>query len=203
MARKSTTKKPRTRTKANAPGAAAAVPGHNSDAAAGGDDDAPVELSSDDMQALFFQHRTKWNEYKAKQAVVDQFYDDMTGALKNDGFTIKQMKIADDLMDVAGEAKVKAEVKDRLQVATWMGHPLGAQLDMFDQPDDTPLVDRAYAAGRRQSMQNLPLQPPHSPETEAYRAYCAGYHDHQRELAGGIRAPADVNQSTMAHADEG
>ena len=122
MAKKSTTRKVKTSSKA--PGA----PGHNS-----GDDAAKPGLTDTERRELFASHRQAWNEWQAKQAVVDKIGKDVKAALKGDGFTIKHMQIADDLMDAAGEAKVKAEVQDRLQVALWIGHPMGAQLDLFAQ----------------------------------------------------------------------
>lgn len=178
------------KTKPNAPGS---VPGHNSDGA-----DETKKLSPDEERQLFLHHRTAWNHWLAKRAVVEQIEKDTKAALKADGFTVKQMQIADDLLTVKGEKKVTGEVADRLKVALWTGHPMGAQLDMFEQPDRTPLVDRAYDVGKQMSMENKPLKPPYDPDTEAYRVCAAGYHDHQRQLAGGLAAPADANQSTMA-----
>jgi hypothetical protein len=43
-------------------------------------------------------------------------------------------------------------------------------------------------------MQNEPRKPPHAPETEAYRAWMDGYESHQRELAGGFKAPSAVSR---------
>ena len=76
-----------------------------------------------------------------------------------------------------------------LQVARWLGHPMGAQLDMFEAPDRTPIADRAYDEGKQASIENRSAKPSYAPETEAYRSYMSGYHDHQRELAGGLKAP--------------
>lgn len=187
--------KPRTpKTKPGAPGAVG--PGHNSDAG----DDKP-KLTPDEEQALFLNHRTAWSGLEAKRKVFKKFEDEVKAALKNDGFTIKMMKIADDLTTVKGEAKIEAEVEERLKVARWIGHPLGAQMDLFEQPDRTPSVDRAYEEGKRTSMENKRAKPSYAPETEQYRSFMAGYHDHQRELVGGMKAPEDVDQSTLANRD--
>ena len=184
-------KKPRkSKTKASVPGAMPGI-GDNSG-------DKPT-LTDDQRRELFLHHRTKWNQLRAKRAVHDDNMDEFKSDLKADGFTLKQMKIADELADIKGEAKVKSEVSDRLQVALWIGHPLGAQLDLFAQPDRTPITDRAYDEGKMASMQNQPAAPNFAPETEAYRSYMAGYHEHQREIVGGMKAPEDVNQSTLAN----
>jgi len=183
-------RKPKPKTKPDAPGA-----GHNS-----GNTKPP--LTADERRMLFLQHREGWVTHQARRKVLDKAERELKAALKADGFKVKMMQIADELADLKGEAKVKSEVEDRLQVARWIGHPMGAQLDLFDQPDRVPIAESAYDAGKMASMSNQPAKPPHAPETEAYREYMAGYHDHQRQLAGGLRAPRSGDQSTMAYREE-
>jgi len=181
--------KPRKRkTKADAPGADAAGIGDNSEKAV---------LTPDEKRQLFLSHRSSWAEYRAKVAAAEEFGKDVKAALKSDGFSVKDMQIADALVN--DDTKVVAEVRNRLEIASWLGHPMGHQLEMFDEPDRTPVTDRAYDDGKMASMSDKQRKPPHSPETEAYRAWMAGYDDHQRELVGGMRAPADENQSTLAN----
>ena len=175
------------------------VPGGDDDAGIGHNGGEPAELTDEERRQLFASHRSSWNGWMAKSKALKELEKDVKAALKSDGFTVKQMQIADDLADVKGEAKVKAEVDDRLRVARWVGHPLGAQLDLFEQPDRTPITDRAYEEGRQCSIDNKPAKPKYAPETEAYGSYMAGYHDHQREIVGGMKAPATADQSTMAH----
>lgn len=175
----------KTKTNPSTPGSDIAGPGHNSH-------DEKV-LTSDEQRKLFLTHRTTWNQWKAKRAVVDKIESDMKAALKNDGFSVKQMKIADQLADPKTETKVISEVDDRLRVARWIGHSLGSQLDLFETPDRTPSVDIAYDAGKMASMQNERASPSYAPGTEQHAAYMRGYHDHQRELAGGIKAPASAS----------
>ena len=175
------------------------VPGEVADTTDVSADDTQQALTPDEERKLFLNHLSAWNEYQAKLKVVEALGKTVKDALKGDGFTIKMMKIADQLTDVKGETKVKSEIEERLKVARWMGHPLGAQLDLFDQPDRTPAVERAYDEGKMASMQDHPARPSYAPETPQYAQYMAGYHDHQRELAGGLRAPRSGDESTMAH----
>ena len=44
---------------------------------------------------------------------MEKIERDVKAALKADGFTVKQMQIADQLLSVKGEAKVTGEVEDR------------------------------------------------------------------------------------------
>jgi hypothetical protein len=185
MARtKGSKNKPR-KTKSDVPGAAGvAGVGHNSKP--------EHNLSPDYKRKLFLHHYDKWKELQAKQAVVDKIAIDVKAALKKDGFKVKEMEIADNLGDLKGEAKIQGEVKDRLQVARWIGHPLGAQLDLFADMKAAPQA-APYEVGKSDSMGNLPAKPQdrgYAPGTEQHDRYMAGYSDHQRELAGGIKAPA-------------
>jgi len=175
---------------------------HTKDSAPGADvaaGDEKKQLTPDEVRQLFLTHRQGWIRYQAKLKTLEAEAKDLKAAIRSDGFTIKQMKIADQLADLKGEAKVKSEVEDRLQVARWIGHPLGAQLDLFAEPDRVPAEDVAYDEGKMTSMQGHTAKPRYSPETPQYRAFMAGYHDHQRELAGGLKTPRSADQSTMAH----
>lgn len=172
------------KTKANAPGAAAvqALPGvgHN------GRD----KRTANEIQKGFIDHRRLWNNWMAKKAALEELEKEVKSNLKGDGYTVKQMQIADQLAGSAkASAKVEAEVKDRLQVARWINHPLGAQMDLFSQPDRTPAVDRARKDGKIASMDNKPCKPPHSPETEQYREWVAGWQEHQAEISKGFKKP--------------
>ena len=191
------------RTKANVPGAAGVAgigPGHNSKPA--------HNLTPDEKRQLFLSHRTSWKAHLEKQKALDEARTKLVAALKNDGFTVKQFELADQLDTLKGEAKVSGEVKDRLQVARWIGHPMGAQLDLFadtgakpGQPAGAASADAAYDKGKQASMENRPAKPQdegYAADSAQWNHYMAGYHEHQRELGGGIKAPADVNQSTMA-----
>lgn len=167
------------------------VKADNPRAAKGGN---KVELSPDQMREAFLHHNTKVIGLRAKADAARTLLNEAYTDAKSDGFAKKKFDIARFLSSPKTEHKVKAEVAERLQVARWMGHPLGAQMDMFNEPDRTPVVDRAYDAGKQASMENRQRTPPHDPSTDAYRAWMAGYDDHQRELHGGFKAAVRPDQ---------
>lgn len=183
------------KTKGDVPGAAGvASAGHNSKGS---------KLTPDEERQLFLRHRTTWNEYQAKLKVVEKIGIDVKAALKADGFKVGQMVIADQLTTVKGEAKVVGEVSDRLKVARWIGHAMGNQLDLFEQPDRTPSVDRAFDEGKQSSMENKPRKSPYAAELEQSRTWYAGYDKHQETLQGGVGrgngdAPTDPKDATGA-----
>lgn len=172
------------KTKSTAPGADQ-MPGigHNSD-----------KRSAEEVRKLFLHHREPWRIAQANLTLAKKRLATVVADLKNDKFTKKQFEIADALDTISGEARITHEVSERLQVARWINHPMGAQLDMFNEPDRTPLVDRAYEEGKMASMSNKPAKPGnYAPGTEGYAAYLEGFHDHQGKLAAGIKAPPVTN----------
>ena len=171
----------RKKTKPDAPGADAGV-GHNS-----GESEFE-ELTDDEVRALFLRDKDAFKVAQGKLDAATAEVRNVRKRIKADGFTVVQIKAAIAMETPEGEALIRDEIHERLQAAMWVGVPWGAQLDLFDQPDRTPLVDRAYDEGKQASMENRPAKPRYEPDTEAYRSYMAGYHEHQRELVGGLKA---------------
>lgn len=154
-------------------------------------------LTPAEEQKLFLQHRTSWNHWQAKLKVVEKIGIDVKAALKADGFKLAQFKIADQLTTVKGEAKVVGEVSDRLKVARWIGHAMGAQMDLFERKNeaDVPVRVRAYEQGRQASIENRAAKPQdhnYAPATPGYEGYMNGFHDHQEEIsAAGFKAKSE------------
>ena len=124
--------------------------------------------AEDAIRENFLQHRGVWNQLTAKQKLLDKQWQDAKAALKADGHKVVQMKIADALSGSArAEARVYGEVEDRLKVARYIGHKLGAQYDLFAQPDRTPAVDVARDQGKQASMENEPKKPPYGMSVDA------------------------------------
>lgn len=85
------------------------------------------------------------------------------------------------------EARERAKIARQLKIAKIMGSSLGAQLDMFLEPDRTPAADRAFEEGESDAMQNIPARPKYDPSTEQYRQYLSGFHSVSEKLVkGGI-----------------
>jgi hypothetical protein len=174
------------RTRRDAPGASAlAGIGHNK---------GPVERTADEVKEQFLKHLSAWQAGQTLLAEAKAEIAKVKAAAKNDDFKVKQFVIACDLDTVSGESKRTSEVDAILEVARWVNHPLGAQLDMFRSSEGTTLLSRAeqaYEEGKTASMQDRPRKPPkgYGPQTEAYDGWMEGYDRHQRELAGGFKAP--------------
>lgn len=189
MAKASTTpRKPRARTKPNVPGVAG-----NARASAGNNS---AKMSLAEEQELFTSVRRKWLEVESRQKVIDKQREDVVAEARAGGFTKKMLQIADDLATTRGEAKIKGELTDRLHVARLIGHPMGAQYDLFEagvaEKNAAGSVDRAYDAGRQQSINNEANKPAGAPGSPEYESHMRGYSEHQTELLGGIKKPGDT-----------
>jgi uncharacterized protein (UPF0335 family) len=146
------------------------------------------------VQASFLQHRNRVISVEAQCAIADKKRREVYAEAKSEGFHKKQFLIA--AMLSAGpkkEAKVVGEVKDRLQVARWIGHPMGKnvnvnQMDLFaDAPASDPL-QAAYEDGERVGLAggtaNVPGQ--YSAQ-DLSQAWLSGHHKGQATLQKGIK----------------
>ncbi len=159
---------------------------------------------NDAVRASFLQHRTAWTNVQAKLAVAQKLVKDMVSAAKADGFLKKEFEVADMLAgSPKQEARVTGEVSLRLRVARWIGHAMGAQLDLFAEPDRTPAVDKAYDEGKQACMSHERASPPYAPGIPQYTRWLEGYHDEQeRQVKAGIK-PLEGNGALDDGEDEG
>jgi len=91
-------------------------------------------------------------------------------------FTKADFDTALEMEDAEREARAKARIARQLVIARYMGAGLGAQLDLFMEPDRTPAVDIAFDEGKKDALENKPAKPKYDPSTEQHRNYMEGYH---------------------------
>lgn len=151
----------------------------------GGSAPAPT-LSDDQKRESFLHHRTAWNGWQGKVKALAEIEKGVKKALKADGFTVEEFKVADDLTTVKGEAKVKASVETRLRVAAWIGHPMGAQMDLFAKNAKT-MTRNPYDEGKQASMENKPKKPPaeYAIGSDQWAKWIEGYDEHQASIVPG------------------
>lgn len=98
------------------------------------------------------------------------------------GFTKADFDTAIAVETAENEARERAAIARKLRIAQIMGSSLGAQLDMFLEPDRTPAADNAFAEGEADAMQNKPARPKYDPSTEQARKYLEGFHSVSEKL---------------------
>ncbi len=160
------------------------------------------------IQASFLQHRNLWNNAIAKLKVAEKALKEVVADAKAEGFLKLHFQIADAL--TAGpkkEAKVVGEVKNRLQVARWIGHAMGKridlnQLDLFapDKPAGDP-VQAAYEDGERAGLGGVTANVPGQySANELSQAWLSGHHKGQSTLHKGIKPLEEKTDSVVGPA---
>jgi len=152
------------------------------------------------IQASFLQHRNLWNNALAKLKVAEKALKEVVADAKAEGFLKLHFQIADLLSAGANkEAKVVAAVKQRLQVARWIGHAMGKridlnQLDLFgpDKPAGDPL-QAAYEDGERAGLEGVTANVPGQySAADLSQAWLSGHHKGQDTLHKGIKPLEDA-----------
>lgn len=155
-----------------------------------GHNEPPAELSDDQRQALFFQHRREYQTAEDAKKKADADFKNVCKRIKSEGTSVRKIKLARQLETVEGEAAIKAEIAEMIEAVRWTGG--GVQLAMFDEPDRTPAVDRAFEEGKRACMQNAPRKPPYEPSVPQYSKWLEGFSVGQDVLMQGFKPFPDT-----------
>jgi hypothetical protein len=169
---------------------------------------APVQFNSEldeEEKALFLNHHLP--AVRAGRAAVNKATADLRNAYKKakaeGNFTKADFDTAFAVETAESEARERGKIARQLRIAKIMGSSLGAQLDMFLEPDRTPAADIAYEEGRTASMKNEAAKPKYDPSTEQFRRYMAGFHEHQATIAKGIKPTNEaVKEDVKATAEK-
>lgn len=153
-----------------------------------------------EQKALFLQHLPLIEKLKASVASATGKLRSAYKTAKSEGFTKKDFDDAFAMQTPEAEKVKKAVIARTLLIARYMGADMGAQFDLFSEDERVPAVDRAYQEGQTASMTGKSLAPPHDPSTEQYRAWTKGWHDHQGQIAKGIKK-LDTEKAALAKED--
>lgn len=139
-----------------------------------------------EAKALFLHHLPKIEAGKKKIADATNALRILYKSAKADGMLKRDFDVAIEMQGAEGEKKKKAAIARELTIARWMGYDLGAQLDMFMEPERVPASERAYNEGQTASMTGKPLKCDYHESTEQYREFVRGFQDHQVTLQAGF-----------------
>jgi uncharacterized protein (UPF0335 family) len=144
-------------------------------------------VSNPQDRELFHQHLPKIQAQKERMATMQADLRNMYKSAKAHGFDKTDFDIAVALSTPEKEAKVRAEIARKMQVAQWVDSDIGEKLDFFLDPVRIPAGDRAYKEGQTAAMHHGAAKPSYDPSTEQHREYMRGYHEVQaKQLRGGI-----------------
>ncbi len=153
----------------------------------------PVETASNapqmdpKMRELALSHRDKFLRLHKALASAQANMRVFGKEVKEDGLSMRQIKLMVELSTPEGEAAWRMMVASDLMAAQWQGAGIGQQLVLFLEPDRTPAADIAYDEGQQDSMTGKSPNPSYHPSTPQYSSYLKGYQDHQASLAEGFK----------------
>jgi hypothetical protein len=134
------------------------------------------QLTDEQMQALFFQHKRRYEAALAVKKKSDADFKQACKLAKSEvgDDAVERIKYAIELETDEGEAKLKARMERQAEVARWMGLPIGAQGGLFEV-DRIPADDRAHGEGKRAGMEAKERRSPYDPATSQARSWMDGY----------------------------
>ena len=134
------------------------------------------QLTDEQQQALFEQHKTKYEHFLALKKKADADFKNACKLAKSelgDG-VVDSIKDAIELETEEGEVRFKARVERQIRVARWLGLDVGTQGELFGA-DRTPGDDRAFGEGKRAGMAGKERRAPYDAATSQFRKWLEGY----------------------------
>jgi hypothetical protein len=136
------------------------------------------ELDEEEKALFLNHHLPAVRRLKAAVATATANLRNAYKKAKAEGnFTKADFDTAFAVETAENEARERATIARKLKIAKIMGSALGAQLDMFLEPDRTPAVDIASQEGASDALQGKAAKPKYDPSTEQYRSYMTAWHE--------------------------
>lgn len=149
------------------------------------------ELTDDERHALHLRHVREYQVGLAAKKKADAELKNVGKRIKAEGDSVAKVKKTIQAQTPEGEAELRAEMEETLQVLRWSGVHTGDTKDMF--PDDrTPAVDRARAEGRRAGMDGQACSPNYDTSVPQHQAWIEGWQEGQGILASAFAKKPDV-----------
>jgi ribosome modulation factor len=159
-------------------------------------------LTPREQEALFFSHLNPLLRQKAKCDEERAKYNKLRKQAKAEGFKLRIMDEAVRIHEAEDDEIIAQEIKDRVQMAAWMGLPVGSQLGMFDTDHLAPLVDRARSEGKVAGALGKEPRSAYDESTEAGQAWLEGWNDGQAGMRDDLKSGMDKrNAAAKAEKD--
>lgn len=145
----------------------------------------PGELTDDQKQALFWQHKKQYERALEVKKAADADLKNVCKLIKAEGSSLDEIKLA--MMDPAAfEAHARDKAQSLIRVAKYVGSPLGTQFALFDEPDRTPGDEKAFADGKRAGLAGEDASPPFAAHLPQAQKWLEGYYVGQEILLKGF-----------------
>lgn len=139
-------------------------------------------LTENQERALFFDHLNKIQSSKEELEKFKAAHARLFKAAKADGFTKKDLEYALRLRaDDSNGEELLEERRREVRIAKWLQHPVGTQIDLFDE-DRTTAVERAKELGKNAGMEGKSCIAPYDGSTDQAQAWIEGWHEGQKAI---------------------
>lgn len=139
-------------------------------------------LTDDQKKVLLLQGVGKIERLQEQMATINADIRNERKRLKADGFEKFEIDFAIQLRRSTkkedGDAIETDKWRKMVRIAAFLGHPIGTQPDLFDQPDRTPIVDKAFEDGKQMGLEGK--HPPEVDGSPVGQARMAGWHEGQK-----------------------
>ena len=153
----------------------------------------PGELTDDQKQALFWQHKKSYEEALETKRAADAALKNVCKLIKSEGTKLADIKLAMMAPD-AFEAHVRAGAEDMIRMARWLGSPLGTQFALFDTPDRTSSDEKAFADGKRAGLAGQDASPPYAKHLPQAGRWLEGWHAGQDVVLKGFKPTPEPDE---------
>lgn len=138
-------------------------------------------LSEEQRQAIFFGHKGTYEKALAKKKAMDAQFKVACKLIKSEGTKLADVKLAIELEDPEGSTEMRDRFQRQLEVARWVGAPVGTQFQLFE--DRTPLEDKVRDDGKRAGIKGEKCEPPRTLPGNLMEVWTAAWQSGQAILA--------------------
>ena len=148
------------------------------------------ELTDDQRQALFFQHKKQYEKALEAKKRADADLKNACKLIKEEGSSLDEIKLA--LMDPAAfEKYARDRAESLIRVAQWLGSPVGTQFALFNEPDRTSSDEKAFNDGKRAGFAGEDASPPYAKHLPQAGKWLEGWHAGQAVVLAGFKPKVD------------
>lgn len=143
-------------------------------------------LTDSERQALFIRGITDLESQIEEKDTIVAAVRSQRKRIISYGFDAFEIDFALKLRK-SDDAEMIEKRRREAQIARFLNHPIGSQLDWIDAVDRTPSVDTAYAEGKVAGARGESCKSPHGLGSEADQSWIKGWHEGQADLASAFK----------------
>ena len=156
----------------------AVEPGHNQP---------KVALSEDQQRAIFFKHRSDYEKSVNAQKAAAADLKMVVKRIKSEGTRLADIKLAISLGDPQASTAMRERLERDLQIARWVGAPVGTQFSLLDDVDRQPIDDRVREEGKMAGLNGEKCEAPRTLPGNLVTVWVSGWSEGQEILMGRVK----------------